>query len=69
VLETGDRRVGGIEVKAARSATASWFHGLRHLRDKLGDRFVLGVVTYTGPDVIPFGDRLCAMPLAALWTG
>jgi len=33
----------------------------------MSGRFVRGVVLYTGDQVLPFGDRLVAMPLAALW--
>jgi hypothetical protein len=29
--------------------------------------FVAGVVLYTGTSTLPFGDRLRAMPVSALW--
>ncbi len=28
-----------------------------------------GVVLYTGDRVVPFGERLCAVPLSVLWSG
>lgn len=68
VLETGDRRVAGIEVKAVRTVSQGDFRGLQALRDKLGDRFSLGVLLYTGKDPLPFGERLWALPFSALWT-
>lgn len=68
VLEDGERRVAGIEVKSARTVKKAHFRGLEFLRDKLGNRFTIGVLLYTGPDVIPFGDRLWALPHSALWT-
>lgn len=68
VLEDSGRRVAGVEVKAARTVTMKEFRGLEFLRDKLGDRFALGVLLYTGPDALPFGDRLWALPLASLWS-
>jgi hypothetical protein len=37
------------------------------MRDRLGDSFTSGVVLYTGDRVLPFGDRLTAMPVSALW--
>jgi uncharacterized protein len=43
------------------------FVGLRHLRDKLGDRFKAGVVLYTGTRTLGFGERLAAVPLFGLW--
>ena len=68
VLEDSGRRVAGVEVKSARTITKKEFRGLEFLRDKLGDRFTLGVLLYTGPEVLPFGDRLWALPVAALWS-
>jgi hypothetical protein len=40
---------------------------LRDLLDASGGHFVRGVVLYCGDQVLPFGDRLMAMPLAGLW--
>jgi hypothetical protein len=68
VLEDSRRQVAGIEVKAARTVDGSEFRGLAALRDKLGDRFQLGVLLYSGTQPLPFGDRLWALPLASLWT-
>lgn len=68
VLERHDRAICGIEVKAAASVTARDFAGLRHLRDKLGTRFRSGAVLYTGRNVLPFGDRLWALPIEVLWS-
>ncbi len=68
VLEDSHRMVAGIEVKAARTINASEFRGLTGLRDKLGDRFRLGVLLYSGTQALPFGDRLWALPLSSLWT-
>jgi len=68
VLEDADRRVAGVEVKAARTVTKKDFKGLEFLRDKLGDRFTLGVLLHTGQDALPFGDRLWALPYSAMWS-
>lgn len=67
VLERRGGSVVAIEAKSSASASPGDFRGLRHLRDKLGDRFKAGVVLYTGPSTVPFGDRLAAVPLAGLW--
>lgn len=67
VLERPNGDVIGIEVKAAASVRNSDLAGLRHLRAKLGDRFRGGAVIYTGEATVPFGDRLFAVPLGALW--
>lgn len=67
VLETPDGRVVGIEVKAGATVRAEDLTGLRHLRGRLGSRFVAGYVLYTGQQTLPFGDRLRALPIDALW--
>jgi predicted AAA+ superfamily ATPase len=67
VLETPDGRVAGVEVKASATVTDRDFRGLRTLRDQAGGRFARGVMLYCGGRTLPFGDRLSAAPIAALW--
>jgi len=43
--------------------------GLRPLAEACGDSFAFGLVLYDGADVMPFGDRLAAAPMSALWAG
>lgn len=68
ILEDADRNVAGIEVKASSTVRSEDFRGLTFLRDKLGSRLTSGVVLYTGANALPFGDRLWALPLSALWS-
>jgi hypothetical protein len=37
------------------------------MRDAIGDKFVAGLAFYAGDQVLPFGDRLLATPISALW--
>lgn len=67
VIETADGRVAGIEVKSGATVTRADARWLGWLRDKLGDRFVAGVVLYAGDRPVAFGDRLTAVPLSYLW--
>ncbi len=67
VLESTDGRVVAVEAKAGQTPKREWFRWLERMRDVLGDRFVAGVALYSGPYVLPFGDRLLAMPISALW--
>ncbi|GAA0844391.1 ATP-binding protein [Streptosporangium amethystogenes subsp. fukuiense] len=67
ILERASGEVVGIEVKAAETVRADDFKGLQHLANKLGDRWVAGFVLYAGQETLPFGDRLRALPIAALW--
>ncbi|WP_295698904.1 ATP-binding protein [Lapillicoccus sp.] len=67
ILETGDGRVAGIEVKARSTVTGRDARWLNLLRDRLGARFVAGVILHTGTSTAPFGDRIIATPIDALW--
>jgi len=67
VLENRRRQVIGIEVKAASTIRAEDFAGLRRLAERLGDDFLVGITLYTGNTTLPFGPRLRAMPVSAIW--
>jgi predicted AAA+ superfamily ATPase len=69
VLENRAGHITGIEVKASASIDGSAFKGLRHLQDTEGDRFLRGVVLYAGREVVPFGDKLWAVPLGVWAAG
>ena len=56
-----------IEVKAGATVRSEALAGLRHLVQRLGSRLVAGYVLYTGQQTLPFGDRLHALPIDALW--
>jgi predicted AAA+ superfamily ATPase len=67
VLESADGRVVAVEVKAGQTPKREWFRWLERMRDTLGDSFVAGVALYGGQHVLPFGERLIAAPISALW--
>jgi predicted AAA+ superfamily ATPase len=66
VVERG-RLVAGIEVKATATPRPADARHLAFLRDRLGERFTLGVVLHTGRQHVVLGDRLVAAPISALW--
>ncbi|MBI3958827.1 MAG: DUF4143 domain-containing protein [Chloroflexi bacterium] len=68
LLQDRTGAVVGVEVKAASSAQENDFKGLRALADPLGERFVRGLVLYTGDTLLPFGPRMHALPIATLWS-
>jgi hypothetical protein len=67
VLETPDGRVVGVEVKAGATGRTEDLRGLRNLANLLGDRFVAGFVLHTGAQTLPFGEKIRALPLDAVW--
>lgn len=68
IIEDRRGRVVGIKVKAAATVTSSDFNSLRKLAGACGDRFVLGLVLHDHDKIVPFGSRLAAAPISALWT-
>ena len=67
VLENRRGEVVGIEVKAASTVGSDDFRVLRHLAERTGDDFLAGIVLHTGRQTVPFGPKMLAMPVAALW--
>lgn len=67
ILEASDGRVAAIEVKTGQTAKPEWFRWLGQMRDTVGDKFMAGIALYAGNNVLPFGDRLLAAPISALW--
>jgi uncharacterized protein len=67
VLERDDGMIVGIEVKANATVTSSDFSGLKALAQVCKDRFAFGAVLYDSSDLVPFGDKLAAVPISCLW--
>jgi hypothetical protein len=68
VLESASGEIIACEVKAAETVRSEDFRGIQRLARRLGDQFVAGIVLYAGGQPLPFGDRLRAWPISALWT-
>jgi predicted AAA+ superfamily ATPase len=67
IVERPSGEVVGVEVKASATVRAQDFRGLAHMRERIGPRLAAGVVLYAGERTLPFGDRLWALPLQAMW--
>jgi len=65
VLQSGNK-LAGIEVKAGATVTGDDFKGLTRLRTIDPTAFVAGVVVYDGDAIVPFGEKLFAVPIAEL---
>lgn len=66
VLECAGK-LAGVEVKATATVISNDFKGLRKLQDAAQKNFAAGVVLYDGEAVVPFGNRLYAVPISRLW--
>ncbi|MDR1498150.1 MAG: DUF4143 domain-containing protein [Puniceicoccales bacterium] len=67
VLEDASGRLVGIEVKKTASPAAADFKGLKVLQAATGEKFLRGIVLYTGTSSVTFGPGLHAVPVSALW--
>lgn len=67
VAELGGGRVIGFEVKADAAPDLDSARHLTWLRDRLGERFIRGVVLHTGPSAFELAERITALPICALW--
>ena len=67
VIENAAGRLIGLAVKASATVHPADFSGLRKLAAASGQRFAAGYVLYDHDTVVPFGDRLYAVPISALW--
>ncbi len=68
VAELGGGKVLAVEVKADAAPGRDASRHLRWLRDRLGDRFLAGVLLHTGPRVWRIDERIIAAPICTLWT-
>jgi predicted AAA+ superfamily ATPase len=67
VAELRNGQIIGIEVKAAKSVSKGDFSGLKALKTLAGERFICGIVLYSGNDVLPYGHDMFISPLSAIW--
>ncbi len=68
LLERRDGTIVAIEHKLSEAVGADDFRHLAYLRNQLGDRFAAGAIVHAGRRTLPFGERLWAVPVAALWS-
>jgi len=68
VLEGPAGRLVGIEVKASSTISVDDLRGLHALQADRPKRFHRGLILYRGRTVVPFGPRLHAVPIDALWS-
>lgn len=69
LLEDSAGRIVGIGIKSTASVFEKDFKGLRVLEKTVGERFLRGIVFYSGTEVKVFNEKLLAIPINHLWNG
>ena len=67
VVERDDGTIVAFEVKAAGRVSGDDLGPLRKLRARTGERFVAGVVLYTGQRSYSYESRLHVLPIECIW--
>lgn len=67
VMENARGDIVAIEVKNSNTVSPNDFKGLAYLQKELGKKFIRGVVLYTGTTNYPYNEKICALPISALW--
>lgn len=67
LLENSAGRIVGIGIKSTASVFERDFNGLRVLERTAGEKFLRGIVFYTGTDVKFFKENFLAIPINHLW--
>ena len=67
LIEFTDGSIIALEVKASSTVRPQQLKGLILLRERLGEKFLAGVILNTARTGHTLGDRLGSLPIAALW--
>ncbi len=67
LIEDGKRNYLAIDVKSSQRVNSDDFKHIRWLQELEGLERCIGIVLYSGHEVLSFGKRCYAIPFAALW--
>lgn len=67
VIERNDGSIIGIEVKASSKVDSAMFKHMKTFADEVGEKFLRGIIFYTGKEPLPFAKNLLALPIDVLW--
>ncbi|MEY3182406.1 MAG: hypothetical protein RLZ35_391 [Pseudomonadota bacterium] len=69
LLENEEGDILGIEVKAGSAVTHEQFKHLRWFAENIAkNQQFIGIVLYTGENVVPFGEGFWAVPMHLMWS-
>lgn len=66
IIEDGAGRTAGIEIKCGSVVGQSDFKHLKWFQSRFAEEHFVGIVLYTGSDVLGFGNNMYAVPFANL---
>ena len=67
VVEKDNGETIAAEVKLDSSLTEKDFKNIEACKNIIGSKFKKGIVLYTGEELVPFGEKLWAVPVNYLW--
>lgn len=67
ILERNDGRSIAIEVKSSETIKPDMAKNIKVFQGKYPEKFLSGIVFYTGKQVLPIGEKIFALPIDALW--
>lgn len=67
IIERNDGKLIAVEVKATSKVDAKDFNHIKSFADETGNKFLRGILFYTGNEIIPFAKNLFALPVNTLW--
>lgn len=67
IIERNDGKLIAVEVKATSKIDAKDFNHIKAFANETKDKFLRGILFYTGSEIIPFSKNLIALPISALW--
>lgn len=67
IIERSDGKLIAVEVKATSKIESKDFNHIKAFEDETKDKFLRGILFYTGSEIIPFSKNLFAMPISSLW--
>lgn len=67
IIETPDSDLIALEIKRSSKISKGDFKGLEYFSDLVGNKLKMGIVFYSGKNIINYRDRLYAMPIDVLW--
>jgi predicted AAA+ superfamily ATPase len=68
ILEDASGRCVAIEVKSANHLNGKDVEGIKFFRESIGEKFLKGIVLYTGNEIVPFQKDIHAVPVSILWS-